>query len=130
LYCIDDLKRIIELNRRGREHAAEKARDLIARKSENIFREVKEEAVVNHTIRAYRDHVETLCQGELLKAKMQLQRGQSPEHVLEEFARNYTQKILHTPSVQLRQAGAMGQLHLLPLLKQLFAIKDPETELL
>src|SRR3990167_3173226 len=29
LYCIDDLKTIIEQNRQGREHAAEKARDLI-----------------------------------------------------------------------------------------------------
>ena len=44
------------------------------------------------------------------------------------FAHAYTNKLLHVPSVQLRQAGAEGRFDLLQFAKQLFAIADPEAE--
>ena len=45
------------------------------------------------------------------------------------FANAYTKKLLHAPSVQLRQAGAEGRFELLQYAKQLFSIPDPEVEL-
>lgn len=128
LYCIDDLKAIIEKNRLGREHAADKAREMIRKKSHDFILELNSFDKVAHTIRAYRGVIEEICQAELLKARHQLGQGAEPVQVLESFAYTFTNKLLHTPSVQLRQAGVEGRFELLTFAKQLFAIPDPEIE--
>ena len=128
LFCIDDLKTIIEKNRQGREHAADKANELIHEKSRVFFAELKNIDKVAHTIRAYRGQIEEICRIELMKAKLQLHQGADSAAVLETFAMSFTKKLLHSPSVQLRQAGAEGRFELLKFAKQLFAIPDPEVE--
>lgn len=128
LFCIDDLKTIIERNRLGREHAADKAKDMIRKKSAEFMVEANSIQKVAHTISAYRGLIEDICQAELRKAKHQLVRGSDPAEVLEAFAYTFTNKLLHTPSVQLRQAGVEGRFELLRFAKQLFAIPDPEVE--
>jgi glutamyl-tRNA reductase len=128
LYDIDHLKDMIEENRRGREHAADKAREMIHEASIALMNEIISLASVTHTIRAYREHIETLCQFELNKAKQQLSQGGDPIDVLEVFAKAYTNKLLHSPSAQLRQAGVEGRFELLRFAKQLFAIPDIESD--
>ncbi len=128
LYSIDDLKTIIERHRQGREHAAEKVREKIRSKSEQFILELKSFDKVKHTIRAYRSQIEELCRTELLKAKHQLRQGAEPGEVLDAFAYAFTKKLLHGPSVQLRQAGVEGRFELLRFAKQLFAIPDTEAE--
>lgn len=130
LHCIDDLKAIIEGNRQGREHAAIKAREMIYTKSAEYIREAANYDDVANTIRACRGQIESLCHTELNKAKQRLHNGEEPDQVLEIFARNFTNKLLHTPSVQLRQAGVEGRFELLRFAKELFSITDPEVELL
>jgi glutamyl-tRNA reductase len=46
------------------------------------------------------------------------------------FAHALTNKLLHAPSVQLRQAGFEGRLEILQFAKQLFAIPELESEIL
>ncbi len=128
LYCIDDLKEIIEKNRQGREHAGDKAREIIRQKSASFMSELNSFDKVSHTIRFYRGQIEDMCHRELLKAKQQLHQGSDPTQVLDSFAHAFTKKLLHTPSVQLRQAGAEGRFDLLRFAKKLFAIQDHETE--
>lgn len=128
LYSIDDLKSIIHKNMRGREHAADKAREVIRQRAEDFMAWLHSLDLVATTIRAYRKQIEDLCEGELTKSLRQLQRGDDPEQVLTFFARALTQKLLHTPTVQLRQAGFEGRIEILQLAQQLFAI--PELELL
>lgn len=128
LYCIDDLKMIIERNRQGREHAADKASELIVDRSAEFMQSLHSHDKVTHTIRAYRGQIEDICRLELGKAQHQLRQGTDPADVLEMFANAYTKKLLHTPSVQLRQAGAEGRFELLHYAKQLFSIPDPEVE--
>ena len=83
---------------------------------------------VAHTIRAYRGvRSKKFAKIELMKAKQQLRKGDDPSQVLETFAYTFTNKLLHTPSVQLRQAGVEGRLELLHFAKQLFAIPDTES---
>lgn len=130
LYCIDDLKEIIEKNRQGREHAAEKAHNMILRKSKAFTEELASLEKVSHTIRAYRSQVEEICRIELIKAKQQLHQGMNPDQVLDVFANAFTKKLLHAPSVQLRQAGAEGRYEILNFAKQLFSLSDPDIELL
>lgn len=130
LFCIDDLKAIIEKNRQGREHAADKAREMIRKKSLELMDELRSLDKVSHTIRAYRGQIERICRLELIKARQQLQSGMDPAEVLDAFAYAFTKKLLHAPSVQLRQAGAEGRFEMLKFAKQLFAIPDPEIECL
>ena len=128
LYSIDDLRVMIQQNLRGREHAAEKAEEVIRQRSKDFITWLNSFDVVATTIRAYRNQVEALCEAELVKFTRLLQRGENPELVLASFANALTKKLLHTPSVQLRQAGFEGRLDVLQLAQQLFAI--PESEVL
>ncbi|HEX4045831.1 MAG TPA: glutamyl-tRNA reductase [Gammaproteobacteria bacterium] len=128
-YCIDDLMSMIAKNRQGREHAADKAKEMIEQKSREVFSELESMDSVAHAIRAYRGQIEDICRTELVKAKLQLQQGADPAAVLDIFARAMTKKLMHTPSVQLRQAGAEGRFELLAFAKQLFAIPDPDPEM-
>lgn len=125
LYSIDDLKEIIQQNLQGREHAAEKAREIIKQKSQEFMTWLNSFDMVATTIRAYRKQIEDLCHAELAKANRQLSRGDDPAQVMANFAYTLTNKLLHTPSVQLRQAGYEGRLEILQFAQQLFAI--PET---
>lgn len=124
LLCIDDLKSMIEHHREGREHAANKIMELIGQRSLSLFAELTSFDRVAHTIRAYRGQIEEICRIELLKSHQQLSQGMCPAEVLDLFAQSFTKKLLHTPSVQLRQAGAEGRFDLLTFAKQLFAIPD------
>ncbi len=127
LYSMDDLKEIIQQNVQGREHAAEKAEEMIKQKSFEFMLWLTSLDKVATTIRAYREQIEALCQTELTKAKRQLKRGDDPSEVIANFAHALTNKLLHTPSVQLRQAGYEGRLEMLQFAQQLFAIPDTGT---
>ena len=129
LYCIDDLKNIIQKNLQGREHAADKAREMIKQKSHDFMLWLNSLEKVAVTIRAYRRQVEELCHIELSKAKKQLSRGEDPAQVLTDFSHALSNKLLHTPTMQLRQAGQEGRLELLQLAQELFAISAVEPEL-
>lgn len=130
LYCIDDLKAIIEKNRQGREHAADKAHELIEARSYAFMHSLHSHDKISHAISTYRGQVEQICRSELMKANDLLRQGVDPVDVLQMFASAYTKKLLHAPSVQMRQAGAEGRFEILQFAKQLFSIPDPETELL
>lgn len=129
VFCIDHLMEIIEKNRRGREHAGDKAFEMIVARSKEFMRNLHSHDKVTNAICAYRGQVEDICRLELSKARQQLQQGMHAQDVLEMFANAYTKKLLHAPSVQLRQAGAEGRFELLHYAKQLFSISDPEAEL-
>lgn len=130
LKSIDDLVDVIQQNRQGREHAAEKAHEMIRQKSAEFLAWSHALDEVALTIRAYRNHVEVLCQTELVKARKQLDRGEDAVAVLSSFAKTFTNKLLHYPSVQLRQAGVDGRFDLLELTRQLFAISETNPEMI
>jgi glutamyl-tRNA reductase len=130
LRCIDDLKTIIQHNLRGREHAAEKAAEVIQQKANNFIAWLNSLDLVTITISAYRRQIEEMGQAELVKAARQLHKGDDPLQVLASFSHAFTNKLLHAPSVQLRQAGVEGRIDILQLAQQLFAIPPSESELI
>ncbi|MES2218112.1 MAG: glutamyl-tRNA reductase [Pseudomonadota bacterium] len=130
LRCIDDLKTIIQHNLRGREHAAEKATEVIQQKAHDFIAWLDSLDMVANTISAYRRQIEEMGQAELAKAARQLHRGDDPLQVLASFSHAFTNKLLHAPSVQLRQAGVEGRIDILQLAQQLFAIPQSESELI
>jgi glutamyl-tRNA reductase len=79
------------------------------------------------TIRAYREQAEELREAELAKARRRLARGESAQEVLQRFAHALTNKLTHSPSAQIRQAGYDGRVELLAAARELLDIKDSDT---
>ncbi|OAI49909.1 hypothetical protein AYO45_06825 [Gammaproteobacteria bacterium SCGC AG-212-F23] len=127
LFSIDDLKVSIQKNLQGREHAAKKAREMITQKIQDFMLFLHSHRTTSMAIRAYRKHIEDVCQNELVKSMRKLKRGDNAEQVLANFALAMTNKLLHAPSVQLRQASAEGRFEILALAQQLLAIPLPEA---
>jgi glutamyl-tRNA reductase len=108
LYTVDDLKDIIDQNKRSRESEARKA-DSIIEEGVNAFRRQQRSLDVVSTLKAYRSQAEVLRDSELEKAMRQLENGSRPEEVLCNLARGLTNKLIHTPSVQMKKASAEGR---------------------
>lgn len=121
LYTVDDLKEVIEENQRGRETAAREAEQIIEVGANEFMRQLRELDVVD-TVTALRQHAHSLCESALEKAQRQLQAGKAPDQVLEVLARGLTNKLLHQPTVKLREASAEGRDDLQQLVKELFQL--------
>jgi len=119
LYNIDDLQTIIAENVKSRHQAAEQAEAIINMQTAHFMHELHALDASN-TITAYRAKIANFSQQELQHARAQLQRGAPAEEVLQSFAHSLTHKLMHHPSVQLRQAALDGQLELLMLARRLF----------
>lgn len=123
LYTVDDLHEVIEENMRSRAGAAQAAERLIEQGTTEFMQRLRALAAVD-VLRRYRQKAEKLRDQELLKAQARLERGAEPAAVLAEMARALTNKLLHDPSVQLKQMSAEGRAEALALAQELFALDD------
>ncbi|WP_341707479.1 glutamyl-tRNA reductase [Halopseudomonas sp.] len=123
LYTVDDLHEVIEENMRSRQGAAEAAERLIELGTGEFMQRLRALAAVD-VVRSYRQKAEQARDQELQKALAKLQRGADPEQVMTEMARMLTNKLLHEPSVQLKQMTAQGRVEALALAQELFALGD------
>lgn len=127
LYNMDDLQHMIKTNQACRQRAAEEASQLIALQSEHFYRELQA-LDVNETIKRFRQQVESLCRQELQKAKKRLALGESVDDVLEDFSRLLIKKLLHKPSVLLKQVAYDGHESMLMVLKALLGVEVSTPE--
>ncbi len=119
LYNIDDLISFVDQNLKCREGAAQKAQEIITIAAAHFMRELRgQDALV--TVRDYRHKIEKMRDEALLEAKIQIQRGQCPEQVLTQLARNVTNKIMHSPTIHLRQSAFDDRPELLAFARLLF----------
>lgn len=119
LYNIDDLRAVINHNLSNRHSAALQAEAMIDLYAANYMRQLRineSSDIINH----YRNTLMAQRDAELEKAMAALTAGKNPEAVLKNFARNFSNKIMHQPTIRLRQAASEGQLTLLALAKELF----------
>jgi glutamyl-tRNA reductase len=121
LYTVDDLKGMVDEGLKNREQEARKADVIIAAGVEEFYRQLRSLNAVS-TVKALRNKVETLRDAELEKALRALARGDAPETVLAGFARNLTNKLLHSPSSQMRRASAMGRNEVITWSRELFEL--------
>ncbi len=112
LYNMDHLQAIAKDNMKSRLDAAEQAEAIIDIQARYYIKQ-REAIDVSQTILAYRDKLDTLRQESVDAALHQLMLGQDPALVVTEMARKLTQKILHSPSVRLREAAVDHQVELL-----------------
>ncbi len=119
LYNVDNLQEIIAENLKTRSSAAQQAECMIDIQARYFMRQLQALDAVS-TIRAYREKLERLREDALNEALAGLHQGIAPEAALEEMARTLTNKIMHVPSVQLRQAAFDGELGMLAAAHKLF----------
>tara|TARA_R110002167_G_scaffold15727_13_gene62500 strand:- start:12781 stop:14043 length:1263 start_codon:yes stop_codon:yes gene_type:complete len=121
LYSVDDLREVIEENVKSRETAAKEAEVLIAQ-GVQVFMLQLRSLGATETLLALRSKAESIRDQELNKALKQLEKGKDAEQVLAQLARGLTNKLIHSPSVQMKQAAAQGRSELLELTHELFEL--------
>lgn len=122
LYSVDDLREVIDSNLRNRQQAAMEAEAIIERGLEQHERKQRGLGIVA-TLRHFREKAELLRDIELDKALRQLDRDEDPREVVRQLARLLTNKLIHSPSVQLKKASADGHSELIQLAEQLFELE-------
>ncbi len=123
LYTVDDLQRAVEDNRRTRREAAEEAEAIIelqvARYAEHAVASSR-----NAALKRLRGHGEAARAEALAKARQQLAAGASPEVALEFLAHTLTNRLLHAPTVALREAALTGDAELARAAEKMFPAED------
>ena len=104
LFSIDDLQQLIDENRQQREVAAGGARLLI---DEEVARFLSESRAHDAApaIRALRQQADGIRLQTVEQARRLLAAGKSPDEVIDFLANTLTNRLLHSPTQALRQAG-------------------------
>ncbi|WP_296055834.1 glutamyl-tRNA reductase [uncultured Amphritea sp.] len=127
LYTVDDLKEVIEENVRSRESAAREAEILVEAGASEFMRQMRSLGAVE-TVMSLRQQAEQLRDVELEKALRQLSNGKDTQEVLNNLARGLTNKLIHSPTVQLRKASAEGRDDYLEMAQDLFQLSHNVKE--
>lgn len=117
LYTVDDLQGIIEQNLESRKRAAGQAELIILDERDQFMAWFRSLESVN-LIREYRSQAEQLQQQELDHALRALAQGEDAAQTMQRLARRLTNKLIHTPTQALNQAGKDGDQELLAVLAQ------------
>ncbi len=123
LYTVDDLEDTIEENLNSRREAAQQAQEIIDTQVESFLTWLRAEDSVS-TIQNLRSQAETLRDEALKKALSSLKNGKDPEQVLQILAYQLTNKLMHIPSIQLKQAGINERHDILSAAHELFNLKE------
>lgn len=119
LYTVDDLERAIEDNRRSRREAAEQAEAIIELQTAR-FIEQWHASSRQQPLLQLRAHGEAARADALAKARQQLAAGLPPEQALELLAHTLTNRLLHAPTVALREAARSGDAELTRAAERMF----------
>jgi glutamyl-tRNA reductase len=109
LYTVDDLQEIIEENKRSRKDAALEAEEIVELQAESFMMQYQATQQVSPIIQSYRNHAHGLKDQVLSEALHHLEHGGDPKELMTKLANQLTNKILHTPTSNLHQAGLNGQ---------------------
>jgi len=127
LYTVDDLKDIIEENVRQREHAAQDAQEIIEAGSSDFMRQLRTLDAVN-TLKAFRQHAEAIRDQEVEKALKRIQKGDDPQAVITTLGNMLTNKLIHQPTVQMREASAAGRKEVMEWVQELYQLSDHDLD--
>ena len=127
LYSVDDLQEIINANLVNRQEAADEA-ELILTEAVNRYRTREEARSVDTAMVRFRAHHQAIKNEELARALNRLAKSDDPAAVLEQLANQLTNKIIHTPSVQLREAAEAGDEALVAAVMKLHGLDQDSHE--
>jgi glutamyl-tRNA reductase len=122
LYTVDDLQNTVNQNMDSRRRAAEQAEEIIDTQVEHFLIWLRSQGA-QETIRDYRSQAELTRDQALQKALSQLNNGVAADEVLQRLAHTLTNKLIHTPCVQLRDAGANERHDLIAASREIFKLR-------
>jgi glutamyl-tRNA reductase len=125
LYTVDDLEEVIQENLKSRQEAAIQAEEVIDHQVAHFMNWLRSLDAIG-SICDYRENAERARRDALDRARRLLAAGAEPEEALDHLAYQLTNKLLHTPCVQMRRAASEGRLDLLEAARELFNLKPPE----
>ncbi|MBX2808026.1 MAG: glutamyl-tRNA reductase [Cellvibrionaceae bacterium] len=125
LYTIDDLHDVIDVNKQSRAAAAAQAQLIVDDCVASFLRDNRTRESVA-VIKSYRQQAEQLRDQAVKKALRDLNKGVAPEHVVQQMAVSLTNKLLHKPTQQLKQASMEGQREMLALSQQVLGVAAPK----
>jgi glutamyl-tRNA reductase len=119
LYTVDDLEQVIDENRRSRQEAAQQAEEIIDAQVGHFLDWLRMQGSAD-IIRDLRASAEQTRDEVLERALGQLAQGRPPEEVLRHMAHALTNKLMHAPTVALREACQTGQFDTVEAARLLF----------
>ena len=125
LYTVDDLRTVVEDNKKVREQAAYQAEVLIDEYAREFTRWL-DSRDAGGTIRAIRERARVSRDEVLEKARRKLAAGAAPDEVMAFVADTLSNKLLHAPVSRLRHADAVEQALLISGLRKLFDLPEEE----
>ncbi len=126
LYSVDDLQEVIQENLRSRQEAAEQAQEIIDLQTREFSGWLRSLDAVE-VILDYRNHAEQMREQVLKRALRMIDSGKPADEALRYLAHTLTNKLLHAPSANLRQAGFQGQDEVVQAANNLLQIKRPAS---
>jgi glutamyl-tRNA reductase len=126
LFTIDDLHRAVEENLQSRRIAAREAETMIQAHVQRFNEQLRGLDAVP-AIRALREHAAELREQTLEQARQRLAQGEPPEQVLRFLADTLSNRLMHAPTSQLRQAALEGREQLIRDIHTLFGL-GPKDE--
>ena len=127
LYVIDDLTEIIEENISGRQVAAEAAELLV---QAGAVQFVQQRAIRDsqEVLTAFRSSAEAVQQQALAQALKQIEKGDDPVSVIKNLARTLTNRLIHHPTLAIRDASANGESEVIDTVRKLYGLSDTSPE--
>jgi glutamyl-tRNA reductase len=123
LYTVDDLQNTIDQNMNSRRLAAEQAEEIIDTQVDYFLAWLRAQSAQT-TIRDYRSQAEQARDEVLQKAIASLKNGVSPEEALNRLAHTLTNKLIHTPSAQIRAAAENERHDLIIAAQEIFKLNN------
>ncbi len=124
LYTVDDLDGIIAENLRSRQLAALQADEIVVTETRQFLEWLRANDAAR-TVARLRARADETKAAILENARRQLAGGADPAGVLTMTANKLVAKLLHEPSVRLREAGAEGRTEILDAAVELFDLDRP-----
>lgn len=124
LYNLDDLGNVIEENQASRGEAARLAEEIVDQETDDFLAWLRSRDAAG-TIRELRSRAEEIRGETLERARRMLANGRDADGVLEYLAHTLTNRLLHSPTARLRQAGRGSDQDLLRAARSLFELDEP-----
>lgn len=127
LYTIDDLDQVVLEGQSAREEAVGDA-DRILEEETRRYLEIERSKAIAPVIAALRDHGDAVKREVLQEARRRLRAGADAETVLEYVAGSLLKKLLHQPTVRLREAGEMSEQAIIDAANELFGLAGDDDD--
>lgn len=125
LYTIDDLDKVIIEGQSSREAAAIDANQILDDEIQRYLTMERSKEVAP-IIAELRDHGSMVRNEVLKQARIQLNKGTNSNDVLEYATASLLKKMLHQPSVRLREAGELSDREMIKAARELFGLSKKD----